>query len=481
MENLKVKNYENGITEMLVEDENGIKQGKYFKYENGRIKEEGNFKDDKKDGKWIYYMIEQNRCLLQKEANYKDGKLHGEYKEFHLYGGVKEEGQYVAGQKEGEWKTYYSNGQIMKEANYKEGILDGSYKECWEYGGLKEKGQYVEGQKEGNWRTEDGHSWENISYKNDKRHGIYERLLDGREKGFLFTKGEYVDGLKEGEWITKDEDNYKKIFENYKNGLKDKLDKIETRYDTSFGQLNENGQKEGEWTLIAKDKSYKIIANYKDGQLDGKTQHFSKDGQLTEEGEYKGNKEVGEWKFYKNNKLSEQRIYHADSILSKYDYKEYYENGNLKEEGTRDSILYDGVIKKWYENGQLKMEANYVDGRKEGNYKEWYENGQLKCEGNYSDGEKIGTWKEYDNVKEENNNKEENNEKISEKNFLFEDKINDESKKSQEEATTNKGFFNSIKNLFNKETDIVEKPKEQEKEGRAVRGRTTRGRGGNER
>ena len=52
MENLKVKTYENGITEMFNENELGIKNGKYFKYENGRIKEEGNYKTNLKDGIW---------------------------------------------------------------------------------------------------------------------------------------------------------------------------------------------------------------------------------------------------------------------------------------------------------------------------------------------------------------------------------------------------------------------------------------------
>lgn len=125
MENLKIN--QTGITEILLEDENGLKQGKYFKYENGRIKEEGQYKDSKKDGKWTYYVIEQNRCLLQKEENYKDGQLHGEYKEFYLYGGIK------------------------IEAQYKEGKLEGNYKSYWEHGQLKEKGQYKDGKKDGKW------------------------------------------------------------------------------------------------------------------------------------------------------------------------------------------------------------------------------------------------------------------------------------------------------------------------------------------
>lgn len=59
MENLKIN--QTGITEILLEDENGLKQGKYFKYENGRIKEEGQYKDGKKDGKWNEYPIDEKK------------------------------------------------------------------------------------------------------------------------------------------------------------------------------------------------------------------------------------------------------------------------------------------------------------------------------------------------------------------------------------------------------------------------------------
>ncbi len=359
MENLKVKTYENGITEMFNENELGIKNGKYFKYENGRIKEEGNYKTNLKDGKWIYYIIEQDRCLLQKEENYKDGKLEGEYKEFYLYGGIKEEGQYVDGKKESEWKKYHSNGKLMKEENYKDGKLEGNYKEYWEYGQLKEKGLYIDGKKEGNWRTENGHSWENISYKNGLKEGEYERLLDGKEKGFLFTKGQYIKGQKEGEWITEDEDKSNVIFENYKNGKKYELDKIETRNHISFGRLNENGQKEGEWTLIAKDSSYKIVENYKDGVEEGLSRHYDKDGKLTAEGENKNNREVGKWKYYKNGIL-EKIISNVENFES--GYKEFYENGQLKEEGLYKDGKKDGKQNEYPIDEKKIREKTYIDG-----------------------------------------------------------------------------------------------------------------------
>ena len=360
MENLKIN--QTGITEILLEDENGLKQGKYFKYENGRIKEEGQYKDSKKDGKWTYYVIEQNRCLLQKEENYKDGQLHGEYKEFYLYGGIK------------------------IEAQYKEGKLEGNYKSYWEHGQLKEKGQYKDGKKEGNWRTENGHSWENISYKNGLKEGEYERLLDGKEKGLLFTKGQYIEGKKEGEWITEDEDKSNIIFENYKNGKKYELDKIETRYHTYLGKLNENGEKEGEWTLIAKDNSYKIVENYKDGVREGLSRHYDKDGKLTEEGENKNNREVGEWKYYKNGIL-EKIISNVENFES--GYKEFYENGQLKEEGTKKFNRNIGAYKSYYENGQLKEEGQYKDGKKDGKWNEYPIDEKKIREKTYIDGEII--------------------------------------------------------------------------------------------
>ena len=43
-------------------------------YENGQIKEEKNYKDGKKDGKWIWYY---KNGRIKFENNYKDGELNG--------------------------------------------------------------------------------------------------------------------------------------------------------------------------------------------------------------------------------------------------------------------------------------------------------------------------------------------------------------------------------------------------------------------
>lgn len=53
-------------------------QATYY-YENGNVKQVGNFVDGKLDGKWISYTEEGN---VQAIAQYRDGKKHGKWQYF---------------------------------------------------------------------------------------------------------------------------------------------------------------------------------------------------------------------------------------------------------------------------------------------------------------------------------------------------------------------------------------------------------------
>ena len=101
--------------------------------------------------------------------------------------------------------------------------------------------------------------------------------------------------------------------------------------------------------------------NYKDGKLDGLFKEWYENGQLKEEGNYKDGERDG---------------------LQRH----WYENGQLKYEGNFKDGKGDGLEKLWYENGQLRYEGNIKDGELDGLFKEWYENGQLKYEGAWKDG-----------------------------------------------------------------------------------------------
>ena len=66
--------------------------------------------------------------------------------------------------------------------------------------------------------------------------------------------------------------------------------------------------------------------------------------------------------------------------------KEYYDNGQVKEEANLKDGKLEGIGKYYYESGQLWEEGNFKDGKLEGITKTYYENGQLQAELNYSDG-----------------------------------------------------------------------------------------------
>jgi len=49
----------------------------------------------------------------------------------------------------------------------------------------------------------------------------------------------------------------------------------------------------------------------------------------------------------------------------------------------------DGIRKDWYKNGQLKNERTYKNGELDGVWKVYLEDGQLKEEKTFKDGKKI--------------------------------------------------------------------------------------------
>ena len=51
--------------------------------------------------------------------------------------------------------------------------------------------------------------------------------------------------------------------------------------------------------------------------------------------------------------------------------------------------MFDGKLKNWYENGQLANEGNFKDDKSEAIGKSGYENGQFKEKREYKDGKRI--------------------------------------------------------------------------------------------
>ena len=95
--------------------------------------------------------------------------------------------------------------------------------------------------------------------------------------------------------------------------------------------------------------------------LEGPYTAYYEDGQIKEQGSYLANNPVGTWEYF-------------------------YENGNMKMTGEiRDNQNY-GHWQYFYENSNPSMEGALYHGIKEGIWQYYYESGSLKSRGEYQQG-----------------------------------------------------------------------------------------------
>jgi hypothetical protein len=76
---------------------NNVLDGRFARYKNGRLQELGFYKNGQYDG--LYKRFYEGRNVLQQEANYKDGKLHGVSKFYSEKGDILMEYEYQDGEK----------------------------------------------------------------------------------------------------------------------------------------------------------------------------------------------------------------------------------------------------------------------------------------------------------------------------------------------------------------------------------------------
>ena len=94
-----------------------------YSSENFKISEEGEYKEGKKDGKWIAYYSGGKPFII---SHYKEGKLNGIMQNFSRRGKIISEINYKEGVKNGKFILYNKNGKVIKQYNFKDGIkLDG--------------------------------------------------------------------------------------------------------------------------------------------------------------------------------------------------------------------------------------------------------------------------------------------------------------------------------------------------------------------
>lgn len=74
-------------------------------------KENGKFKNSKKDGEWLDYFSDGQLFRIK---TFKDGEENGLAKQFRHSGQLHWEGNYKEGNKHGEWKYYFDDGVLTQ-------------------------------------------------------------------------------------------------------------------------------------------------------------------------------------------------------------------------------------------------------------------------------------------------------------------------------------------------------------------------------
>jgi antitoxin component YwqK of YwqJK toxin-antitoxin module len=318
-------------------DANGRKQGrwKYF-YDNEKIRLEGTFKDDKRNGYFKEYDQEGNLLTVKKFINdteqievqetaslklktdyYPDGKVktvgsyngdtpEGVRREYNQEGKIT--GGYVftkgvltgegitdeEGNKEGDWKQYYTDGTLRSVGSYSKGKTIGNWKYYYENGKLESEGKYTKsGLPDGLWRWyfEDGSIRRSQSFIAGMEDGEYE---EHDETGRLIVKGQYAEGVEEGDWIY-DFGNYRETG-SYKSGAR-------------FGT----------WKSYYNDGQLRFEGNYLDDNLNGKVSWYWPNGKLKDQGNYINGSREGDWVTFNEDGTPFLIITYRNDVEKRYD------------------------------------------------------------------------------------------------------------------------------------------------------------------
>ncbi len=80
-----------------------------------------------------------------------DGKKNGEFKTYYLNGQVEKFGYIIDNENMGEWKYYYPNGQMESKGSFKNNLPEGKWISYYQDGSIKCEGIYMNGKQQSAW------------------------------------------------------------------------------------------------------------------------------------------------------------------------------------------------------------------------------------------------------------------------------------------------------------------------------------------
>ncbi len=130
--------------EAMIEDSllNGVAK---LYYPDGKLQATLRFKNNRPDGELKFYFDNENELTPMLEAQFNDGKLEGEVREYYPTGARKSLVNYENNQLEGDAEYYYPTGSIKMAGEYRDSLKNGKWKFYDEKGNLISKKRFRKG------------------------------------------------------------------------------------------------------------------------------------------------------------------------------------------------------------------------------------------------------------------------------------------------------------------------------------------------
>ena len=325
-------------------DQNHLKQGRWDTfYDNGKVKSEGIYKNDKKEGYFKEYDENGDLVSVWKYSNdkkiedaeevtkldvqneyYPDGKLkasgtyrngvpEGIRREYNTEGEILRSfiysNGYVTGEgivredglKDGPQKEFYKDGTLRAEGEYKEGKPVGEWKYFYPGGKLEQAGKYsASGKMTGQWKWyyENEDLMMEEGYRNGLRDGIH---TEYDESGNIVEEGEFLNDLEEGPWITLSGDYFEKG--TYRDGLKT------GKWSSWYLSRSEN----------TTDSILRFTGNFVDDIPEGEQLYYWDNGKIKDKGSYIAGRKDGDWIKYNSDRMPFLVITYQNGAEIRYD------------------------------------------------------------------------------------------------------------------------------------------------------------------
>jgi len=214
--------YQNGIlvAQGGTLDKLGRKQGHWkFFYDTGKLKEEGDFIGGQRNKKWVFY--------------YEDGKR------------IEQTGEFINDKFSGTWEWFYENGKKRRVEFFEDGLEEGELQEWDKFGYKMVVAEFIGGVLDGNYNYSVGDFIEKGKYRDGLKFGKWKQWFTDYEIEILQAELQYSDGFKNGTQVFYYPNGLTKALIEYKNG---ELSGETTFFDSSgnliFKEVYKNGELE---------------------------------------------------------------------------------------------------------------------------------------------------------------------------------------------------------------------------------------------